>query len=159
MAISASYYDEMSAALPGQVSDTSRYNVDGACVAGGNNHILAGVAVKVSEVQKVPGHKVVDNISAAGDKALGVAIRSHFATFYVNGEMVYFPGDGINVMTSGRVWMLADGEITPSFGAQVKLHTDGKVKSDGQIETAWTFAGGATKWGNMNLVEVQLHQV
>lgn len=159
MAISASYYKEMSIALPGQVSDTSRYNVDGACVLGGDTKLMAGLAVKVSEAQAVPGHKVVAPLSAAGDKALGVAIRSHFATTDVNGEMVYIPGDGINVLTSGRVWMIAESSFTPSFGQKVKLHTDGKVKSDGTIDTDWCFAGGYTKWQDLFLVEIQLHQI
>lgn len=159
MAISATFYKAMSIALPGQVSDTARYNVDGACVVGGDKAILAGVAVAASSADASEGHKVVEAISKTGDKALGVAIRSHFATMDVNGEMVYVPGDGINVMTSGRVWMLAETAFTPTFGQKVKLDTNGKVKVDGTIDTDWCFAGGYTQWQGVSLVEIQLHQI
>ena len=79
MAIAAYYKAEMSAALPGQVSDTSRYNVDGACVLGGDNPVQPGYAVTVSEAEKLPGHKVVEKI-VHNKTPYGVAIRSHFMT-------------------------------------------------------------------------------
>ena len=157
--MNATYWKEMSMALPGQISDTSRYNVDGACVLGGNDHVLAGVAVKVSATQEPGGAKTVEPIKAAGEKPVGVAIRSHFATMDIQGDMGYMPGDGINVITVGRVWMMADGEVIPTFGAQVKIDLAGKVKTDGQITTNWTFAGGKTEWNGTKLIEVQLHQI
>lgn len=160
MAISASYYKEMSIALPGQISDTSRYNVDGACVLSGEDTILAGLVVAVDTTEKVAGHKLIKKLSTANDKPVGVAIRSHFATTDIMGEMVYRPGDGINVMTSGRVWVIAKTDFTPQFGTAVKVdHATGKVAVDGDITTTWSYAGGITKWGDMTLIEVQLHQI
>lgn len=159
MAISASYHKEMSIALPGQVSDVSRYNIDGATVLGGSKAILCGQAVHVEQVLP-DGVKEVQHL-AEGKKPYGVAIRSHFATVTTaDGQMSYAVGDGVNVMTVGRVWMIATAKMTPGFGTAVKLNTDGKVATDGTIEPAgWTFAGGVTEFGGIHLVEVQLHQL
>ena len=46
--ISASYHVAMARALPGQVSDTSAYNIDGACVLDGDagSTIYVGVGVQ-----------------------------------------------------------------------------------------------------------------
>lgn len=157
--ISASYYDEMAIALPGQVSDTSKYNIDAACVLGGAATVPCGYAVAVSSAEAVPGHKVMEAM-AQGKTAYGVAIRSHFATTNNGGHMVYLPGDGINVITSGRVWMEAVAKFSPAFGTPVRLDNDGRVKSDGEVQpTGWTFAGGVTEFKGIHLVEVQLHQL
>lgn len=161
MAISASYHKEMSIALPGQVSDVSRYNIDGATVLGGSKAILCGQAVHVERVLP-DGVKEVQHL-AEGKKPYGVAIRSHFATMTTaDGQMAYDVADGVNVMTVGRVWMIVDGAaaINPGFGTEVKLTTDGKVSTQGTITPAgWTFAGGVTEFGGIHLVEVQLHQL
>lgn len=159
MAISASYHKEMSIALPGQVSDVSRYNIDGATVLGGSKAVLCGQAVFVEQVL-ADGVKEVQHM--ADDKVpYGVAIRSHFATITnADGQMAYDVADGVNVMTVGRVWMIAAAKITPGFGTAVKLNTDGKVATDGTITpTGWTFAGGVTEFNGVHLVEVQLHQL
>lgn len=158
--MSASYYNEMAVALPGQISDTSRYNVDGACVLGGNAPVLCGYAVAVAEAQNVPGHKVMEAL-AANKVPYGVAIRSHFQTTVNSaGDMGYLVGDGINVITSGRVWLVANTKFVPGFGTPVKLHTDGTAKADGTVEpTGWTYAGGVTEFNGIHLVEVQLHQL
>lgn len=161
MAISASYHKEMSIALPGQVSDVSRYNIDGATVLGGSKAVLCGQAVFVEQVL-ADGVKEVQHM-ADGKVPYGVAIRSHFATITnADGQMAYAVGDGVNVMTAGRVWMIVDGDaaIKPGFGTPVKLSTDGKVKTNGEITpTGWTFAGGVTEFNGVHLVEVQLHQL
>lgn len=169
-----SYYDEMPYALPGQVSDTSRYNIDGACVFNPEStqpqFIACGVAVKVGTVDS-DGVKEIKPISggAAGQKAYGVAIRSHFATTTRGNEMVYTPGDGINVMTAGRVWMVTDNkELAVSFGGTVYIDPkDGTCTNDGddssnKITTSWTYTGskttvkGAKETDNIYLLEVQL---
>lgn len=157
--ISASYYGEMAIALPGQISDTSKYNVDGACVLGGVQSVICGVAVAIAEAQHVEGHKVVEKM-AAGKTAYGVAIRSHFQTIVQHDLMGYEVGGGINVISSGRVWMVAAEKMNVTFGTPVRLDTDGRVKANGEIQpTGWTFAGGITEFNGIHLVEVQLHQV
>ena len=156
--VNASYQRDMAAALPGMVADTSKYNIDGACVVNGGE-VLVGAAVQVVQAQAVDGHKLVKAIEA-GATPYGVAIRSHYQT--VNAatkQMVYEDGGAINVMTSGRVWMVSKSTTAPTFGAAVKLDADGTEKSDGAIETTWTYAGGFTKYKDIQLVEVQLHQM
>lgn len=169
-----SYYGEMPYALPGQVSDTSRYNIDGACVfnpdASQPQFIACGVAVKVGAVDG-DGVKDIKPISGgtAGQKAYGVAIRSHFATTTRGNEMIYTPGDGINVMTVGRVWMVADeATLAASFGGAVCIDPKSgkctKSETASKIETAWTYTGskttvkGATAADDIHLLEVQLRQ-
>lgn len=169
-----SYYGEMPYALPGQVSDTSRYNIDGACVfnpeASQPQFVACGVAVKVGTVDS-DGVKDIKPISGgtAGQKAYGVAIRSHFATTTRGNEMVYTPGDGINVMTVGRVWMVADEKtLAGSFGETVHIDPSSgkctKSETANKIDTAWTYTGskttvkGAKEADNIYLLEVQLRQ-
>lgn len=169
-----SYYGEMPQALPGQVSDTSRYNIDGACVFNPESNqpqfIACGVAVKVGAVDG-DGVKDIKPISGteATQKPYGVAIRSHFATTTRGNEMIYTPGDGINVMTVGRVWMVADkATLAGSFGDTVYINPqDGKcteATTNSKITTTWTYTGskttvkGATKADDIYLLEVQLRQ-
>lgn len=158
MAIAAHYQKDMAIALPGMVADTSRYNIDGACVLNGDVDILVGVAVQVESAQAVDGHKLMKPM-ATGGKAYGVAIRSHFQTKGKDGQMYYEAGGGINVMTSGRVWVISKDATAPAFGDPVKFDVDGKQKADGAIETAWTYAGGFTTYQDLKLVEIQLHQL
>lgn len=159
MAISASYHKEMSIALPGQVSDVSRYNIDGATVLGGEATLMCGLAVYVEKVE-ADGVKEVRKV-ATGKVPYGVAIRSHFATITTaDGQMAYNVADGVNVMTAGRVWMIAEAKMNPGFGTAVKLSAEGKVKTEGEITpSGWTFAGGVTEFNGVHLVEVQLHQL
>lgn len=154
MAISASYRVEMSRALPGQVSDTSAYNIDGACVLDGDVNILVGVAVQHGGVDAM-GNKKVKPMASEG-KAYGVAIRSHFQTTSESGRMMYEAGGGINVMTEGRVWMLANADITVAFDGEVKLDESGKVSESGEITTSWKFTGDKTKFQDLFLVEVKV---
>lgn len=170
--ISANYQKDMAIALPGQVSDTSRYNVDGACVlmqdAAHLSHLPCGLAVHVAAV----GADGVKEVQQLGDGKVpyGVLIRSHYATHSdANGQMCYYNGDGANVLTTGRVWMVADSDFTPTFGTPVKLDNMGRCKETGAIApTGWTYAGGKTAFpvlgtGNkgeyIRLLEVQLHQL
>lgn len=167
-----SYYNEMPVALPGQVSDTSRYNVDGACVynpaAGQTQSLYCGLAVTVGGVFH-DGVKDIRPITAANEKPYGVAIRSHFATVNHDQEMVYLTGDGINVLTVGRVWMIADGNLSPTFGSTVYIdHATGRCTESttaDKITTTWTYAGGRTVLkgkttsDDIHLLEVQLRQI
>lgn len=161
MAISATYKKHMAKALPGQVSDTSRYNIDGATVLGGTKPIWCGQAVHVEQVF-ADGVKEVQHM-VENKAPYGVAIRSHFATVTTQtGDMAYGVGDGVNVMTVGRVWLRAEKDFTPTFGSPVFLTVDGLAKEtqDGGITpTGWTYAGGKTQFGDIHLLEVQLHQM
>lgn len=160
MVIPATYQATMARALPGQVSDTSAYNIDGACVLDGTDgqvsvaNILVGVAVQHNGVDSMGNKKVKP--MATGGKAYGVAIRSHFQTTSADGRMVYEVGGGINVMTKGRVWMVAAEEVNASFGDQIKLDENGQVASAGEVTTNWIATGDNTKFGDIFLVEVQV---
>ena len=163
--IGASYFAVMSRALPGQVSDTSAYNIDGACVlenAAGNQNknifVGVGVAVQHGGVDAM-GNKLIKPMAESG-KAYGVAIRSHFQTTSSDGRMIYESGGGINVMTEGRVWMLAKDASAPAFGATIKLSDDGQVDTaSGTIETNWIATGDFTEFQGLKLVEVQVQKV
>lgn len=158
--ISASYHVAMARALPGQVSDTSAYNIDGACVlenAAGNQNkpVFVGVAVQHGGVDAM-GNKLIKPMAASG-KAYGVAIRSNFQTTSKDGRMVYKAGSGINVMTKGRVWMLSVESEAPAFKTAIKLDDSGQVDlTSGLIETTWIATGDFTEFQGLKLVEVQL---
>ncbi|HAK2374313.1 TPA: hypothetical protein H1940_004744 [Salmonella enterica] len=151
--IPASYHFAMARALPGQVSDTSAYNIDGACILD-DGDILVGVAVQIKSVDSM-GHKIMKPMAAEGTP-YGVAIRSHFQTISKDGRMCYEAGGGINVMTSGRVWMVSEDAQAQTCGAPVKLDEDGAVNANGAIETRWTYTGDYTMFGTIKLAEVQL---
>lgn len=159
--INAAYAVAMAYALPGQVSDTSAYNIDGACVVDDEAAavIKPGYAVTVKSVD-AEGHKV---IQALGAKAYGVAIRSHAYTENVNGEMVYIQGGGINVMTHGRIWVVTKDEAAQTFDTPVKLTAAGEADAEaGTVATGWTYTGQFTVWGEgstaVNLAEIQITQ-
>lgn len=163
MAIPATYQATMARALPGQVSDTSAYNIDGACVLDGTkgqvsvDHILVGVAVQHNGVDSM-GNKKVKPMAASG-KAYGVAIRSHFQTTSADGRMVYEVGGGINVMNEGRVWMLAvDSQTQKPYGTAIKIkESTGEADTEsGTVETNWIATGDFTEFDGLKLIEVQV---
>lgn len=160
--IPAYYQSEMAAALPGQVSDTSAYNIDGACVVDGDADILVGVAVQIASVDPL-GHKLILGM-AAGKKPYGIAIRSHFQTDSSGANMVYKSGSGINVMTKGRVWMRSsDATLTAqAYGTPLKIDVNGLANTSAEqtnIETSWVYTGSVTTFKGIKLAEVQLLQV
>lgn len=169
MGISASYHKEMSIALPGQVSDTSRYNIDGACVVDNANDGTPAVDVKVGHAVRVvhvdtDGVKQIQQIAQTSEVPYGVAIRSHFQTEADDGSMVYKANGGINVITVGRVWMVYGGsdDTAPGFGGHVRVNAQGQAVKDSESsakETGWSFTGAMTKFDKLKLVEVQLHQI
>ncbi len=67
-----------SVALAGMVSDTSLYNIDGACVVGGAAAIPVGTFVGVTSAQPVDGHKVVGLpvVTGSAVKPYGVVVKS-----------------------------------------------------------------------------------
>lgn len=161
MAIDAFYQEDMARALPGQWGDTSAYNIEGACVlnkpdGSATEFVYVGVAVQHGGVDAM-GDKLIIPM-AEGGKAYGVAVRSHFQTTGKDGRMVYEPGGGINVMTHGRVWMLASAEYKPAFGTAIKLVAEtGMVDATAAgVDTTWTATGDYTKFQDLYLVEVQV---
>ena len=149
-----------SVALAGMVSDTSLYNIDGACVVGGAAAIPAGTVVKFSTAQSVDGHKLVEATELTTGNSLGVVVRSHYETPDGTARV----NEAVNVMTAGRIWVRTDISSASDvvFGAPVKVSATGIVQKEGAVETGWTFAGGfipSTKPTDVDgLVEVQVKQ-
>lgn len=149
-----------SVALAGMISDTSLYNIDGACVVGGTAAIPAGTVVKFSTAQPVDGHKIVEASGLVNGNSLGVVVRSHYETPDGTARV----NEAVNVMTHGRVWVRTDISLASDvvFGATVKVSATGIVQKEGTVETGWTFAGGfipSTKPADVDgLVEVQVKQ-
>ena len=147
-----------SIATAGMISDTSLYNVDGACVVGGAAPIPVGTAVRVTEAQPIDGHKVVINTGQAAGTAYGVVVKSGYET----PDGTARAKEAVNVLTHGRIWMVV-GALTQAqavFGAPVKVNVSGQVDNAGVGTTGWKFAGGyvAAADGNPALVEVQVLQ-
>ena len=152
-----------SVALAGMVSDTSLYNIDGACVVGGATAIPVGTVVKFSTAQPVDGHKIVEATGLTTGNALGVVVRSHYETPDGTARV----NEAVNVMTNGRIWVRSGLTSAPTFGAPVLVSATGLVEDSGAVETGWTFAGGyiantGTDPQNLSvdgaLVEVQVKQ-
>lgn len=156
-----------SVALAGMVSDTSLYNIDGACVVGGAAAIPVGTVVKFTTAQPIDGHKIVEASGLVTGNSLGVVVRSHYETPDGTARV----NEAVNVMTNGRIWVRTDISLASDvvFGAPVKVSATGIVQKEGAVETDWTFAGGfisntATADGKQNLspdgalVEVQVKQ-
>ncbi|HAN8053948.1 TPA: hypothetical protein IF905_004992 [Escherichia coli] len=149
-----------SVALAGMISDTSLYNIDGACVVGGAAPIPAGTVVKFTTAQPVDGHKIVEATGLTTGNALGVVVRSHYETPDGTARV----NEAVNVMTAGRIWVRTDISAATDvvFGAPVKVSATGIVQKEGAVETGWTFAGGfipSTKPADVDgLVEVQVKQ-
>lgn len=154
-----------SVALAGMVSDTSLYNIDGACVVGGADAIPVGTVVgaSVPADERLAGHKVIAATGITADNVYGVVVRSHYET----PDGTAKPQEAVNVMTAGRIWVRTSLAAAPTFGAPVLVSATGLVESEGAVETGWTFAGGyiantGTDPQNLSvdgaLVEVQVKQ-
>lgn len=158
-----------SVALAGMISDTSLYNIDGACVVGGATAIPAGTVVKFTTTHPVDGRKIVDGhkiVEATGittGNALGVVVRSHYETPDGTARV----NEAVNVMTHGRIWVRSSLASPPTFGAPVLVSATGLVEDSGAVATGWTFTGGYIKNTgtapqdlsvNGALVEVQVKQ-
>ena len=152
-----------SVALAGMISDTSLYNIDGACVVGGAAPIPVGTVVKFSTAQPVDGHKIVEATGLTTGNALGVVVRSHYETPDGTARV----NEAVNVMTHGRIWVRSSLTSAPTFGAPVLVSATGLVEDSGAVATDWTFAGGYIKNTGTDpqdlsvdgaLVEVQVKQ-
>ena len=152
-----------SVALAGMISDTSLYNIDGACVVGGSDAIPVGTVVKFTTAQPVDGHKIVEASGLVTGNALGVVVRSHYDTPDGTARV----NEAVNVMTHGRIWVRSSLTSAPTFGAPVLVSATGLVEDSGAVDTGWTFAGGYIKNTGTDpqdlsvdgaLVEVQVKQ-
>lgn len=157
-----------SVALAGMISDTSLYNIDGACVVGGAAPIPVGTVVGVTSTQPVDGHKVVGLPAVTGTpvKPYGVVVKSHYETPDGTARV----NEAVNVMTHGRIWVRTTLAAAPAFGSKVFVNASGVVAAEAATttwETGFTFAGGyiantGTDPQNLSvdgaLVEVQLIQ-
>lgn len=157
MAIPASYSRKRDIAIPGQIADTSLYNIDGTCVAEGD--IKAGVLTASTGVVQ-DGHKVVKTASAASDKIVGITQFSH--AYCPEGK--YDDESATNVMTHGRIWAIADSTVTEAdcgFDDLVTFTATGTVAkgSAGVIKTGYKHTGEYTKNADGTiLVKVQVIQ-
>ena len=132
-----------SVALAGMVSDTSLYNIDGACVVGGAAPIPVGTFVGVTSAQPVDGHKVVGlpAVTSSPVKPYGVVVKSHYETPDGTARV----NEAVNVMTHGRIWVRTTLAAAPVFGSKVFVNASGVVVAEAATttwETGFTFAGG-----------------
>lgn len=132
-----------SVALAGMVSDTSLYNIDGACVVGGTAAIPVGTFVGVTSAQPVDGHKVVGLpvVTGSAVKPYGVVVKSHYET----PDGTARANEVVNVMTHGRIWVRTTLAAAPDFGGKVFVNASGVVAAEAAgatWETGFTFAGG-----------------
>lgn len=132
-----------SVALAGMISDTSLYNIDGACVVGGATAIPVGTFVGVTSAQPVDGHKVVGLpvVTGSAVKPYGVVVKSHYETPDGTARV----NEAVNVMTSGRIWVRTTLSAAPSFGDKVYVNASGVVAAKAATttwETGYRFAGG-----------------
>lgn len=135
-------------ACPGNISDTSTYNIDGACVAQGD--IGFGSAVQVVGI--VDGVKVVAALPDGGTP-YGIAFRSQYE--HLSGKIL--DGEVCNVVSHGRVWTLTSLGEAPSLFSKLQFGSGGVV-TGGSGSAGWTFAGGFVKHEDGYIIEVQVKQ-
>lgn len=135
-------------ACPGNLSDTSNYNIDGSCVAKGD--IEFGAAVKVVGI--VDGVKVVSTLTD-GATPYGIAFRSQYE--HLSGKIL--DGEVCNVVSHGRMWTLTSLDEAPALFSKLQFGSGGVVTgSSGSV--GWTFAGGFVKHEDGYIIEVQVKQ-
>lgn len=135
-------------ACPGNLSDTSTYNIDGSCVAQGD--IEFGAAVKVVGI--VDGVKVVSTLTD-GATPYGIAFRSQYE--HLSGKIL--DGEVCNVVSHGRVWAITSIGDAPELFSKLKFGAGGSVTGVDDY-VGWTFAGGFVKHEDGHIIEVQVKQ-
>ncbi|CAG9546538.1 hypothetical protein SIP_086 [Escherichia phage vB_Eco_Sip] len=135
-------------ACPGNLSDTSTYNIDGACVAQGD--IEFGSAVRVVGI--VDGMRVVTALSD-GETPYGIAFRSQYE--HLSGKIL--DGEVCNVVSQGRVWALTSLSEAPKSFSKLRIGVGGVVTGVDDY-VGWTFAGGFVKHEDGHIIEVQVKQ-
>lgn len=158
--IRASYTVNRGQAYAGQIADTSLYNIDGTCAYNDEATANLPIGVLVSATGAVvDGHKVVATGNAAGQTPLGIAVMSH--AYSPTGE--YEPGRAVNVMTHGRVWVLAlvaTADADLAFDKFISFNAAGIVATDGAVKTGWKSTGEIlpSEDSRYKLVKVQVLQ-
>lgn len=138
--IPASYSVLRFHALPGQIADTSLYNVDGACAANGVINVGQFVFAKAADNQGAAvnpegQYKIVSGESTAAiDKLVGVAVVSQALA----NTWSYEDGQALNVLTHGRVYVEVPASTTV---AQVAFDAPVIVKADGSVSVVAAVAG------------------
>jgi hypothetical protein len=159
------------AATAGMLSDTSLYNIDGACVMGTvAAPVQVGSFVSVTRDTAPAGviggsgqYKVLA-AAATEAAAYGVLVRSS----YESETGAYVSQSPANVLSAGRIWARATAAVTAAtvIGAAVTI-VNGEVTALGAAAatagTRITFAGGyipaAESPDGVPLVEVQVRQM
>lgn len=125
--IPASYTRNRDRAIPGQIADTTLYQIDGACVVDDDGaNIPNGRFVSLLSVEPVQGHKVVALGAPASSVPFGVSVLSHARS----PAGYYEPAVAINVMRQGTIWVEADSALTEAqaaFGNAVTYDANGIV--------------------------------
>lgn len=143
-------------ACPGMISDTSEYNIDGACVVALGRRAYVGTPVAVTGI--VEGVKMVGTVND-DETPYGIVMRDQLTFVEVDDEgRIYVPeGEPLSIVSHGRVWCEAKDGYDPQFMDKLKIG-GGVFDSAGAISTNWTFAGGKEKFDGVNIIEVQTLQ-
>lgn len=161
MPVQLSYGAQKMGALPGRISDTSLYNVDGSRAAQGA--ITPGKFVFAVSTDVNGQGRVVSQVASAGNVATieGLAIHSHYEN--VAGD--YATGDSVNVLTFGRAWALFTGASAPVQKSAVSVTADGNASSTGTALAGCTFTGAYLPGTVMmdgttvNIAEIQIRDL
>lgn len=148
-------------ALPGSISDSGDYNIDGSCVVHADDQLIeCGKVVHVKRIED--GYKEIScRFSYAGDVPYGVvAYSANDVTGKYDGNYCYHSGDVSPVISHGRAWLLTyDLAVRPTFGAHVKINQRGEPSTVGSVIGGWSYTGGFERVTSlMNIVEVQIIQ-
>ncbi|QJT70533.1 UNVERIFIED_ASMBLY: hypothetical protein SD1_04 [Shigella phage 2019SD1] len=167
----------------GQVSDTSAYNIDGACVlenAAGNQNknIFVGVAVQHGGVDEGKTKILAKDASApafgatiklSDDGQVDTASGTIETNWIATGDFTEFQDLKLVEVQVQKFRQfqqvnkygahLAKDASAPAFGATIKLSDDGQVDTaSGTIETNWIATGDFTEFQDLKLVEVQVQK-
>lgn len=148
-------------AMPGVISDTGDYNIDGTCFVGGKGKfVMCG---------KIAWAKIVDRFYKEIDTSFdsvyhipyGVVLRSQYDCSIDKDHLSgYRSGDAASLVTHGRAWVISQNiDQAPKYGDPVHVARDGTASKGGTLVNGWYYTGGWYKWnGNYFIVEVQINQ-
>lgn len=149
-------------AMPGILSDTGDYNIDGTCFVSDTDKFA--VCGKIAWAKFIPDGQYKE-ISTAFDGIYhipyGVVARSQYdCDVDKYGLSGYKPGEPVSLVTHGRVWVISQNiDQPPVFGSPVHVARDGTASKGGTQVNGWVYTGGWEKWnGNYFIVEIQLKQ-
>ncbi|MEG0209058.1 MULTISPECIES: structural cement protein Gp24 [Gammaproteobacteria] len=150
--VKTSFTRLMGNSYAGQISGTGLYNINGNCVAKATvNHSRMEIGRAVyrdNEYVNIDGSVSVSLVENDGEVPYGVAVRSSYQT----PTGVANDGDGVNVMSYGKCWMVISPRATDDhmhYGSPVAiLPGHGVAITDdiqGGILTKWFFTGSFHK--------------